>query len=69
MYNLTQKENNSPLRAMMMAENASGKLPPAASMVRPMTESGTPKVLPREQKNRYCLFSYLLPVIALTYSL
>jgi hypothetical protein len=33
---------------MIMAENASGKLPPAASRVSPMTESGTPKVSPTE---------------------
>jgi hypothetical protein len=37
---------------MMIEENASGKLPPAASIVRPITESGTPKVLPKEHKNK-----------------
>jgi len=36
----------SPLRAKIMEENASGKHPPAASRVSPMTESGTPKVWP-----------------------
>jgi hypothetical protein len=34
-----------------MEENASGKLPPAASRVIPMTESGIPRVLPTEYKN------------------
>jgi hypothetical protein len=37
---------------MIIEENASGKLPPAASIVRPMTESGTPKVLPKGYNNR-----------------
>jgi hypothetical protein len=37
---------------MIKEENTSGKLPPAASTVRPMTESGTPKVLPKECNNR-----------------
>jgi len=31
-----------------MEENTSGKLPPAASRVSPMTESGIPKVWPTE---------------------
>jgi len=34
-----------------MEENASGKLPPAASRVSPITESGTPKVLPTAYKS------------------
>jgi hypothetical protein len=40
-----------PFRAMIMEENASGKLPPAARRVSPMTESGTPKLLPIQCKN------------------
>jgi len=40
--------HDSPLRAKIMEENASGKHPPAASRVSPMTESGTPKVWPTE---------------------
>jgi hypothetical protein len=37
---------------MIIEENASGKLPPAASIVRPMTESGTPKVFPKGYNNK-----------------
>jgi hypothetical protein len=40
-----------PFIAKIMEENASGKHPPAASRVSPMTESGTPNVVPGSYKN------------------
>jgi hypothetical protein len=43
---------------MIIEGSASGKLPPAASIVRPMTESGTPKVLPKECNWELLIFRY-----------
>jgi hypothetical protein len=50
---------------MIIEENASGKLPPAASIVSPMTESGIPKVLPKECNNRNYWLAGLFHFIAL----
>jgi len=59
--------HDSPLRAKIMEENASGKLPPAASGVSPMTESGIPKVWPKNARIVINLLNFRSVSIILVY--